>query len=116
MVERMPRFAGIKCGVKLTTTSRPAAAENSWSSSAMWQRTEGKIERGLLPADVIDRDKLRQLERRELREHRAHLLPGTPVGGEQHNLDMGMAQQQAHQLRAGVAGGAEHADFRLGGR
>src|SRR5436189_4355400 len=30
----LPRFAGIRCGVKLTTTSRPAAAENSWSSSA----------------------------------------------------------------------------------
>jgi hypothetical protein len=26
-----------------------------------------------------------------------------------------VAQQQAHQLRAGIAGGAEHADFRFNG-
>ena len=82
----------------------------------MRQRAERQIERGLLPVDAFDRDELRQLERRELREHRAHLLPGPAVGGEQRELDVGMAQQQPHQLRAGVAGGAEHADFRFGGR
>ena len=80
------------------------------------QRAEGEIERGLLPVDAVDRDELRQFERRELRKHRAHLLPGPAVGGEQRELDVGMAQQQPHQLRAGVAGGAQHADFGLGGR
>ncbi len=48
---------------------------------------------------------------RELREHRAHLLPGTAVGGEQRDLDARMAQQQSHELRAGIAGSAEHADL-----
>ena len=56
-------------------------------------------------------DERRQIVRRELRKHVAHLLPGAAVGGEQRDLDARMAQQQPHQFRAGIAGGAEHADL-----
>ena len=79
------------------------SAQNTRSSAAAFQST------------LFDRDQRRQLERRELRKHRAHLLPGPAVGGEQRDLDTRMAQQQPHQFRAGIAGGAENADFRFGG-
>src|SRR3954471_20279292 len=45
------------------------------------QRAEGEIERRFFPVDVVDRNQLRQLERRKLRKYRAHLLSGAPVGG-----------------------------------
>jgi hypothetical protein len=37
MVERMPRFIGIRCGVKLTAIARPAAALKPCSISGMWR-------------------------------------------------------------------------------
>ncbi len=43
----------------------------------------------------------------------AHLLPGLAVGGEQREFGTRMAQQQAHQLRAGIARGAQNADLRF---
>ena len=83
--------------------------------SAWWHAAARRrqVKRRLLPVDAVDRDELRQLERRELREHGAHLLPGPAVSGEQCKFDAGMAQQQSHQLRSGVSGGAEDAEFRL---
>ena len=80
----------------------------------MRQCAECEVELHLFPIRLVDRHQLRQPERRELREHRAHLLAGTPVGGEQHEVSARMAQQQPHQLRAGVTRGAEDADFCFG--
>jgi hypothetical protein len=81
----------------------------------MGQRAEHEIKRRTAPINALDRDGLGQGKRRELREDIAHLLPGPPVGRQQRDLDTGMAQQEPHQLRARVARGTEHADFRLGG-
>ena len=46
-------------------------------------------------------------------KHCPHLLAGAALGGEQHDVGAGMAQQHPHQLRAGIAGGAEDADLRF---
>jgi hypothetical protein len=81
---------------------------------AVRQRTERDVERGGGPIKAVDRLQRRQDVRRELRKHRRHLLTGAAVGREQRDLGMRMSQQQAHQLRPGIAGGAEHADFCLG--
>ncbi len=81
----------------------------------MRQRAERDVEAGCGPVEPFDGDQLRQLERRELREHVAHRLAGAALGGEQHDLAARVPQQHPHQLRAGIAGGAEHADFRFGG-
>ena len=56
---------------------------------------------------------LGRVERRELRKHLAHLLPGAAIGGEQRELGPGVADQEPHELGAGVTGRAEHADLRL---
>src|SRR5262249_62358750 len=71
---------------------------------------------GAAPVDLLDRLQLRQIEGRELREPLAHRLPRSPVGGEQRDLDPRMPDQQPHELRAGIARRAEHADPRLGGQ
>src|SRR6185437_8797299 len=81
----------------------------------MRQRAEGDVEPRPDPVEAVQRHKRRQFERRELREHVAHLLAGRTFGGEQRDLDLGMAQQQPHQFGAGVAGGAEDADLCLAG-
>ena len=80
---------------------------------AWGKRAEDEIEAGAGPVHALDRLQPRQSERRELRKHLAHLLPGAAIGGEQRELGRGMAEQEPHELRAGVAGRAEHADLRL---
>ena len=79
------------------------------------QRAEGDVEPGFGPVEPLDGDQLRQIVRRELRKHVAHRLAGAALGGEQHDFGARMPQQHAHQLRAGIAGGAEHADLCFGG-
>jgi len=60
----------------------------------------------------VERYELRQRVGRELGKHLAHLLPGLAVGREQRDLDLGMAKQESNTFRSGIAGSAEHADFR----
>ena len=79
------------------------------------QRAERDVEPGLAPVEPVDGDQLRQVERRELRKHVAHRLAGAALGGQQHDLGARVPQQHPHQLRAGIAGGAQDADFRFGG-
>src|SRR5262249_32552959 len=62
---------------------------------------------------AIDRHELRQRIGRELREDLTHVLPGAALGGEQHDLDPRMGDQEPQQLRAGIARRAEHADLSL---
>ncbi len=81
----------------------------------MRQRAERHVEGGLGPVEPLDGDELRQFERRELRKHVAHRLAGAALGGEQHDLSSRVPQQHPHQFGAGIARGAEHADFRFGG-
>src|SRR5262249_13152168 len=56
----------------------------------MRQRAEGKIQRGFIPVDALDRQKLRQRIGRELRKYLTHVLAGAALGGEQRNLDARM--------------------------
>ena len=42
------------------------------------------------------------------------IFTGKPTGGEDRKLDVGMTQQQTHQLGAGVTRSPKHADFRFG--
>ena len=76
----------------------------------MGQGAEDEIEAGGGPVDALDRLQPGQSERRELRKHLAHLLPGAAIGSEQRELGPGMADQEPHELRAGITGRAEHAD------
>ena len=77
----------------------------------MGQGAEDEIEPGGGPVHALDRLQPGQIERRELRKHLAHLLPGAAIGGEQRELGPGMADQEPHELRAGITGRAEHADL-----
>ena len=79
------------------------------------QGAERNVQRGASPVDAIDRDKLRQRKRRELRKHIAHRLAGAALGGQQHDLGARVAQQHAHQLAPGIARGPQHADLRFCG-
>ena len=85
-------FCVVPCGSAQKTRSRPAFGQSMPSIA----------------------DELGQREGRELRKHLAHLLPGPAVGGQQRKLDVRMAQQQPHQFRTGIAGGAEHPDLSFG--
>ena len=79
----------------------------------MRQGAEDEIEAGRGPVHAVDRLQPGQVERRELRKHLAHLLPGAAIGGEQRDSTLRMADQEPHELGAGVTGRAEHADLRL---
>ena len=61
----------------------------------MRQRAEYEIKPRACPVNAVDRDELRQVERRELREHVAHRLAGPPIGREQRNLDLRVAAREA---------------------
>ena len=77
---------------------------------AVRQRAERKIKPERLPIGGIERRQRRQGVGQELRKHVRHRLAGPAIGREQHDLYARMADEQPHQFRAGIAGGAEHAD------
>ena len=70
-----------------------------------------QIEPERLPVDAVDAPSARQRVGRELRKHVRHRLAGAAIGREQRDLDARMADQQPHQFRTGIAGGAENADL-----
>ena len=79
----------------------------------MGQGSEDEIEPGTDPIDGIDGNELWQRIGRELRKDLAQLLAGATLCGEQHDLNVRMAQQKSNEFGAGVAARAEHGDLRL---
>ncbi len=79
---------------------------------AVRQRAEDEIEAERRPVDVIERRQHWQRVRRELRKHVGHRLAGAAIRGEQHNVGARMGDEEPHQFRTGIAGGADDADLR----
>ena len=111
------RIGKAEIGRQINDLGRRRALEqirDDFLRRAVRQRAENQIEPRAPPSRRRRaRVSCRQVERRELRKHLGHRLAGAAVGGQQSDLHMRMAQQQPHQFRAGIAGSAEHADFRL---
>ena len=63
-----------------------------------------------VPVRLRDGHEIRQLDHAEMREHGLHRLAGMPVGGHQRDAQVRVGQDQAHEIGAGVAAGAEDAD------
>ncbi len=64
----------------------------------------------VVPVRVLDLDQVGQRIAAEMREHALHRLAGVAVGGHQGDARARVRHQKAHQIRAGVAAGAEDAD------
>ena len=76
---------------------------------AVRQAAEHRVE--ALPVDLLPFGQARQVEHEEVRKHLVHLFARMGVGGERRDLDIGMAGEQPHRIRAGVARRAEHGDL-----
>jgi hypothetical protein len=75
---------------------------------AMGQRAEHHVDAG--PIRFVDLDQRRQLQMAEMGKHLGQGLAGLAVGGEQADLHLRMAGQQAHQFRARVAARSQDSD------
>ena len=75
---------------------------------AMGQRAEHHID--ARPVRLIDLDQRRQLQMAEMGKHLRQGLAGLAVGGQQTDLHLRMAGQQAHQLSARVAARSQDSD------
>ena len=91
-------------------SSDPAAAPRpppGWSRAAA-RRRRGRRRRSRCPRSCAGRGRSRW---RRMRKDLGHRLPGLAVGRQRHDLHRGMGRDEADELGAGVARGAEDGDL-----
>jgi hypothetical protein len=68
----------------------------------------------IAPIGVLVAHQRRQIELAQVRKHLRHGLSGMAAGGEHGDLHRRMARRKAHQVAAGIARSADHADADFG--
>ena len=113
--------------VKVHLTGSAYATKAVWET--MREQGHGRRHQQLAPIDpapdpdwqpalttaeylIIDCDELRQIIARKVRKDGGHRLTRAAVAGQRVDRDLRVAQQQAHQFRASVAGCAKNPDRR----
>lgn len=71
---------------------------------AVWQTAENDI--NSTDIDIRELLQIRQSQMGQMRKERTDRMPGIAVGGEPSNGQIGMSDDQAQELRAGIAAGS----------